>query len=680
MDASLKPPISFEAQEAKSKTLGKRRFIISPEKKDKLEAKIEKMINHWKTGASPLHKRLRKLNDHLEGVAEDVDFPWANASKITTGLAAGMCRTLKAIFDRAVFPDNKPFAVKPLSGNVSKERNEIEDAVNWLSMEDNNLVSEMRDSPLPIFRDGTMMLMGEWERRVEKACDYRTYKSAEAFAEDYPTADDAGIKEEKYDSYIRHLNLMDASLEVEFIYDELVYDAPRFQVVPLHNFVFFPLSAEELSPDCIIYGRQFSETAESAKAKVKRKIYDKKAGEEAIEASKVDQSDAWATSRESLEGLHRSGDEVKRLECYKLVLRMDLDEDDIPEKYLLTFEMRSRRILKIERYRLRKNIDCVVAFRFIKRDGRLLGTSLLDDGLDQFEMVDTLHRHRQNVRSITDSPSLLIPEGLKEHIDLGAEDMAYRPGLTFWLPDRYMKEGMAPRQMILQSLSKTNESMDEEQSIVRYLEFRLGPSQGLSGQESMTDPRAPASKHLSQLRQATLRIDDMIREWKRSVPGALNLMVALYYQYFKGDEIEYGKQEEIGKDLVFEKLEKDLFKAEDIDFSLKHQEISLSPEFEMEKYLNMAVIAAQNPMILMQNPKIGLELWNRYVLAARAADPDALLVEMPKEGSPFAQMLQDGNNPPQDEEGMPQLGAPTLNQESMASFGSAAPKAQVPQI
>lgn len=677
MDLTLKPPASHEPSTKGSRTPGRRRGLtLDADKRDKLELKIQKMVNHWKQGASPLHKRLRDLNDHLEGVVEDVPFPWADASKITTGFAAGMARTLRAVFDRAVFPDQEPFAVKPLSGSVSKERNEIEDSVNWLAMEDCNLVSELRDSPIPTFRDGTTMLWGEWQKRIEKAVDYKTYKTPEEFQDDYPTAEDAGIKQESYDKALRHLGSIDASIMVDFVYDEIIYDAPKFETFALHRFVFFPLTAPEIT-DCVLYGKAFTETHEEATVKMKRGLYDSEATKKALDSSSHEHEDIWSSSRDSIEGLSRQGDEVKRLECYKLVLRMDLDEDGIPEKYLLTYEHRSRRILRIDRYGLRKNIDCIVPFRFIKRDGRLLGVSMLDDGMDGFEMIDSIHRHRQNVRAITDSPALIIPNGLKEYVDLGAEDMTFRPGLTFWVPDRYMKNEMLPRQMVIQSLSKTGESLDEEQSLVRYLEFRLGPSQGLSGQESMIDPRAPATKHLAKLRQATLRIDDLIREWKRSIPQALKLMTALYYQY-AGEGREYGTRNGSKNNIEFKELKKDLFKTDGIDFELKHQEISLSPEFEVEKVMNAAAVALQNPVLLQMKPQLGIELWNRYVLAAKMSDPDALTVELPGEDSPLSELMKQGNQAPQDGEGNPDLGGITPNQEGMAAFNVAPPRAEVP--
>jgi hypothetical protein len=183
--------------------------------------------------------------------------------------------------------------------------------------------------------------------------------------------------------------------------------------------------------------------------------------------------------------------------------------------------------------------------------------------------------------------------------------------------------------MLIQSLSKTAESLDEEQSLVRYLEFRLGPSQGLSGQESTIDPNAPATKTLAQLKQATLRIDDMIREWKTSVPEAIDLMLALYHCY-GSDKYKVGVPDDQTGDIgKFDEITRDLFSIGDAKFMLRHNEISLSPEFEMEKVMGIAAIAAQNPIVLQAKPTVLLETWNDLVLASRISDPKRFLIPVP---------------------------------------------------
>ena len=641
-----------------------RKVNLGDTQRQDLENKLKFMVDRWKEGASPLLRRLREVNDHMEGVSEDQSWPWPGASRVTMGLMAGMGRTLRGVFDRAVFPDQTPFAAKAKNRAQSKNRNELENVVNWLSMEHSNLVETLRDTPIPCFRDGTVPVMGEWERRVERVSDIKTYETVEAFQEDYPDAKAAGVSEDRYGEIIDQLSTYGegAKISVEYSKDEVVRDAPKFTVIPLARFPFFPLSAEELK-DCTIYGMQRFESETEFKMATQRGAYDKEAAMEALGGDTAGtHADQWGMSRESIEGLSREGDQVKRLEVYHLTLNWDLDEDDVPEKYKVWYEHLSGRILRIEHYHLRRNIDDVILFRFLRRDARLLGISMAEEGMDQFKMIDDIHRHRQNTRAITDSPAFIAPDSLKEEIDFGSEDMIFRPGITFWVSDKYLKEGFGPRQLPIRSFSNTAESLDEEQGVMRSLEFRLGPSQGLSGQESMVDPRAPATKHLSRIRQATLRLDDNIREWKRSIPAAIDLQNALYYQY-ADEKVPYGVPK--GDKVEFKDALRDLFRLDEAGFDIKHQEISLSPEFEMEKAATVAAMAAQNPLALQMKPEIALHAYNDGILATRVADPERLMVDIPEKGTEGAGILQQGNRPAGED-----LGAPTPNQQALEGVSS----------
>ena len=161
MDITLaKPPLKVQGeQERQEKALRIRAYSLSDEELDALEIKLKGWVESWERNTGPLRRRLIEANDHLEGVSEDVDFPWPGASKVTIGLAAGMARTLRAVFDRAVFPDNRPFAAEALGDVKTEERNKLEIGVNWLSRKHNNLVESMRNTTIPAIRYRTLHVM-----------------------------------------------------------------------------------------------------------------------------------------------------------------------------------------------------------------------------------------------------------------------------------------------------------------------------------------------------------------------------------------------------------------------------------------------------------------------------------------------------------------------------------------
>ncbi len=641
MDIRLDPPFDFgaanEAAIAKiERELSYGSVVMAEDQRSILEQKLKNMVERWKDGTVVLIDRLKKYNDMMEGVTEEIDFPWPGASSVTMGVAVTQARTIASTFDRALFSGETWLAAENTAAVDPATMRKTEDCVNWLGAHENNMLEVLRDMPIPLFRDGTVAVMGEWLRKIEKAVDYKIYQTSEELTKDYPSAESAGITPKKFDDLLAYLDkTYNPDLKVQFSYDSVAYDAPLFTKIPLARFCFFPLSAEELS-DCIVYGRQYFESIESAETNIEIGEYDKSQGKEAIASAKEIYDDDWGHARESIEGLAASGDNYKKLECYRLVLKMDMDKDGIPEKYLITYEHQSGRILKIRKYYLRKNIDCVVLFRFLKRDGRMLGTSLCGDGYDQFKMIDDFHRHRQNVRAITDAPAFLCPDRLKDSVDFGSQEYAWRPGVTIYLPDDLMAEGKAPRQMMVQNLDRTNNSIDEEASVMRYVEMRLGPSQGMSGKETLQDPRQPATKTIALLRQSTFRIDQYINEFKKSVPNLVELHNALYYQYGPR-KIKYMARLQ-GNPFETE-MANTLLATIGLSFTLKIGELALSPEFKMEKSQALLSAAVQFPLVAQLNPGALIEAWNDYVYAMRPISPERFLLTLPKPGQQLPQLM-----------------------------------------
>ena len=272
MDITLnRPPVKIQAEQNKQdKALRIRAFQLDDKELDALELRLKDWYSSWERNTGSMRRRLVEANDHLEGVAEDVDFPWPGASKVTMGFAAGMARTLRAVFDRAVFPDNRPFAAEALGDVKSEDRNKLETGVNWLSRKHNNLVESLRNTPIPAFRDGTVPVMGEWERRIEKMCETRVYNTTQAFQQDYPTPEDAGVDEKKYAKIIRHLARMDNFVSVEWLRDAVVKNSPKFTAFPLARLIWYPVFNVETLNDCRIYGRLYYESEQDIMQMIKR--------------------------------------------------------------------------------------------------------------------------------------------------------------------------------------------------------------------------------------------------------------------------------------------------------------------------------------------------------------------------------------------------------------------------
>ena len=595
-----------------------KRSPISPEKMTELELQVKGILEEEKTHTATMRRRLNTLNDMLEGVAQDVQYPFPNASNVDCKMAIGTARTMRATMIRALISDPERVFVASIDYESRREEsNQVEAAFNWKAAHENGLIDAIKDSIIPIFRDGLTFIQGIWEKDVQRVIDYRSYDTAEAFMADYPDPESAGVEEAKYTEIIRKLAEPEATLDICFERDHTMKDGAAFSIVTLPRFHWWPLSARNLS-ECELYGVRMDESEATMKKKRKTKEYKSDVVDACLTGVSEGGIDQWGRSRDFIEGISRQSEKRKEYENYRLVLTLDLDGDDIPEKYMGVFNLKAGRFLNFDRYKIRNNIDFLVPCRFEARDDRLLGRSLLYDGADLFQEITDIHRSRNNNRMLSDTVAFKANKGKKD--DLEGQLNGWRPGVVVWVDKMDDVE-----QFALQNRSNTQNSLDEESALRGYSEFVVGPTQGLSGQETKGDASAPATKHLSKIRQAGYRVDDYLDELRRSFPNVGKLALALDYQYGLREMAYRAK----GKDgsMSSAKISRALFGIEGLSMDLNARSVIMSPEFEMERIMALANAAAANPAVIARNPNIAVVLWNRFVVASRTQNPEELKVD-----------------------------------------------------
>lgn len=595
-----------------------KRAPLSDVKMAELERQIKETLEEEISNTSIMRRRLNTLNDVLEGVTEEVNSPFPNSSDIDVRMGAGTARTMRATMTRALFSDpDRAFVASIDDESRRREANEVEGAFNWQAAHENGLIDALKDAIIPVFRDGTAFIQGVWKKDVQKVIDYRSYITPDEFMADYPEQKDSGISEEKYTEIIRHLAEPDSSLDISFEQDYTKSDGAQFSIVTLPRFHWWPVSARSLD-ECEFYGVKMEESEVTMKKKAKTKEYWSAVVDSCLAATKEGgSSDQWNKSRDFIEGISRQNSKRKEFENYRLVLTVDLDGDDIPEKYMGVFNPASGKFLNFGRYKIRHNINFLIPVRFDRRDDRLLGKSLLYDGMDIFGEITDIHRSRNNNRMITDAVGFKAEDTLKDSIEFQLAN--WRPGVVIWTPPGKMD---SVQQFIIENRSNTQNSLDEENALRNYVEFIIGPTQGLSGQETKGDASAPATKHLSKIRQAGYRIDDYIDEFKRSFPEIGELAMALEYQYGLR-EIKYRAKGEDGSP-VGKTIKRDLFGIEGLSIDLNARSVIMSPEFEMERIMALYNTAAANPQVMTLKPQILGILWDRFVVASRTMNPEEL--------------------------------------------------------
>jgi len=619
-------------------------MVLSKASREKLERFLRRRVESWEENTGPMRSELKELNDQIEGYGESVDFPFGagQSSSIDIRYAAAKARTLRASFVRAVFSDPNILVAEVLPGaKRTPEDNLAEGAVNWTASKETNGIETLKDTPIPIFRDGTSLVFGEWVRRIERGVDFRHYTDAKEFYADYADHKEAGISEEKYDEIMDEF-ADEGEVHVEFETDFVAQNGPEYSICPLAKFIWGPLWTKDLMT-AELYGYHFKQSETAFEQAVKHGFFDTEPADES--RKKTDSSsDEWDASRDQIEGISTEDSEQVSYKIGKLVVLFDMDNDQVPERYWVYWDMESKKVLRVEQYGLWRNTPCMVPFKFVNRDGRLLGVSLQRDGRDLFREINALHRHRSNVRRLTDSVTLILPKALKEDVDLGAEYAEFRPGMTVWVPNDLAADKY-PRQLQIFNTSRSNDSLDEEGYVVRYLDGLLGISEGQSGGESTQDPNAPAAKTRMLLDRADLRVEDLIEEWRRGIPMWTMLHIALYLANAKS-KLKF--MQRAGGDLKESEVALQVLANPKRRYGLKTSRSLNLPEYEMNRIAAMVAFAFQLRIPVQAKPQMMIEAWNDYVTASRIDQPERYTIEMGPDGQvsmggqqmPFDQIQQ----------------------------------------
>ena len=599
-----------------------------PQKKlKKLQRIVAQYFDAWEEGTGSLRSNLKDLNKLMEGNLDKTDFPFGEdaSSQIDLRIPAEKHRSLSSNFRRTIFSGKQLIVAKlsPGSEIENQTRNKIEAAENWTISELSNLEDILKDTDLPCFRDGTALIYGEYSREVQTGVDCEVYTNLNVFQADYPDYETAKISEEKYDEIISLLNEPNQEgseppeVRVEYEIDFVSKNGPKYTLIPLHNFIFYPFFPDKIK-DLSAYGYMYKETRLKFLEREKLGYYIKEAIEDIVsKSSDTTYEDEWDQSWDEIEGI--SGDYKEAYKFARIIVKADLNNDMRPEYYKVVYWPEKRKIIRVEKYNVRRNIPCIVPFKFLGRDGRLLGISLLNDGKDLFGELNALHRDRSNKRRLTSQITLIAPDSMKDKL---GDLYEFEPGSTLYVPDGLFEAGQVPRQFIIQNLDNTD--YKDEEYTIRFIEGLIGPSAGMSGQESMSDPTAPGNKTAMLLQRSDYRVIDIVNVWKRSVNDITLLNNALLRQNYKS-KIQFINQD--GED---DDIDTSLLISEMIKFRLKAITVPLSPEVEMSRIANVAksaVLFAGLPF--KADPDILRILWNDYINAARLPNGDSYLVKKP---------------------------------------------------
>ncbi len=601
---------------------------LSEDQLDRLQKHVKKLLKSARKESEPLRKKLVRCSDLLEGLVEETNFPFEGASNVTLRAAAGLARTFEATFNPALYADTDLFA-PDLDPGAAEELQldaaaltRLQEGFNHSFAKKYNGLKVLKTGTIPAFRDGTFLMAGSWERSVERVNDQRTYRSYAEFQADYPDAASSKMSREAYldvaDFFL--VEGPEAELIARFSYNHVQFDGIEYRQLLRTKFLLYPTTALKLER-ADLYGAMYDVGKEDLKRRAKRGEFYKEQVEKALKRRGSPNPDAWDRQRLYVEGYTSPDPDSAPLRVGSFVVRFDLDRDGVVELHHVTLcaEGDEIQIIACRPYDLRHNVPDVVPFRLVARDHAFDGISMVADGEDLFNQIDTLFRHDNNVMMLTTSPIFMVNDQLKETMDLGRAECVIRPGVSYWVPDI----NKAAKQLEVADVAAASGDNNTKLSIIsRFLEMLIGVSQGESGQAAPNDPRAPTSKTTLLLMQTGKRTDRCLDEWCESVPNVARLHATLLYQY--SGESEYKFTDMKGQVATFPIK---LLADPRLRWTARRRSVTLTPEFALARLQTLFATYAQMRPLLMMGDPVALEVWNRTVRNCGEPQAEKLLLD-----------------------------------------------------
>lgn len=611
----------------------RRKVKLTDEEKTDLELELTQIVDDVEDSHAGLDSKLIELNDLYEGVTEETDFPWPGASNIKIPMEKIKGREITSVINRTTMRPI-PFAVTTYAGPDSLYQ-ENKDFVKDLEafaedkLKNATNIHELLKMCLPvIYRDGTAIPQVMWETEYERVSDYKLYVKVTDFVTDYPDSESAGISVKKWQEIVDSLS-KEEKYEIRYEYDVPTYDDPKAYQVPLIDLIHWPVYVSEMK-DLMCYGKRVYYTDYQLKMKSAMGLFDDDEVKAIIMGSGDERENSWDISRDRIEGINRNvSGKAKEHEFFELVYKGALTEKDkennVFRKYLVYFHKKSRKVFHVEHYPIRKGAINYFPLRYIKRDGRLLGVSLLDDIADLCLDIDIQNRQMINSRTITHVPSFKAKMSAKSSFDPSRREFRFRPGVTFYMTDvnDVMQFDIRPV-----DLSGSQENI---LFFMQLVDMVTGSSSGLSGQANPIDPRAPARKQQELLRQSNNRIDDYVQALLPVFSQIVQFMIDLYYQYAP-ERIKYFAKDKDGN-LIEKEMERTKLFNPHCKFRINGSSVFMNADQEFDRALEIDTLVNSRP-ITAQNPRILAASWERVLMASRIQDEKSLMPsaeELPQE-------------------------------------------------
>jgi hypothetical protein len=557
-------------------------------------------MQEWEDDTAELHKRLEEDNDLVEGIVDEVSFPFPGCSTVHVDVTGIYMRVISGTMKRSILGADVIWTSEmepntdPLEEDILVD---VEEMVNYNTRNVWNIAKCLKMVIWTACRDGLGVMQITWAEEYEPAVDVLIFTNVLEFLQEFPTPEDAGMSPDEYVSLAEQIQAEateDVPFEITVKFERQTYYGNKGEVVELADFITFPAHVSDIRDEsCVGYGKRFTWRRGTIRKKADSGDFYKDAAARLLRKKSGHTVASHTSAKDRIEGLSRSGKD--ELSLQELTVWFDLEKTGEEQKLLVTYCKEEDELLAAKDYPYR--VDFYALFRIEERPGRLIGISIPNKSRDMNMEIDDQHRQRIDARSISMVPSFKADLGIKKEFDPSREENRWRPGIIFWLSDfsKFEQFKVQPTDM--------GESMAEEANDMRILDLLMGASVALmSGQPNNMDANAPGNKTAMLINQSNLRLDDPLNTLREGVDQVGNICLSHLYQ-FGPPTLRFYAEGDGGMEL--RTLHKKFIRR-GIKMSMRGLTVADNPDAEMSKAFQTHQMLMAEPLFA-NNPRLRVE-------------------------------------------------------------------------
>ncbi len=283
-------------------------------------------------------------------------------------------------------------------------------------------------------------------------------------------------------------------------------------------------------------------------------------------------------------------DDIKndKLTIYENIIYCKLEKGKGKYRYIAVTEKKTNRVLRLIYYPEENQRLYFVPVYVKPKHKKTVGYSLIELSIESNDLYDSLWRALLNQIILAQKPPLGYNS---EHTDTLTSKNFEAGSVT---------AGLSQKDVWQLNVDLPNPSMlSAIQLSGRQAEFPIGVSSGMSGQESLSDPRAPMGKTAMLLSESNMRVESYIMELQKSNSLLAELIEQGEIQYNLDNYLKFSNK----------KIEKDVF---NIPVSYIPQALSTTINTQNDTNIVLAylnVVAQYFPNVI-QNPVFQYEISN----------------------------------------------------------------------